>query len=148
MLPNVLPSSTRYGVCGGAGIDLSKLDPKSQPIPCLEGVDIAGILGDQQAALFGQACFSKGDAKNTYGTGCFLLMNVGESPVASASGLFCTVGYQIEGQPCVYALEGSVSVGGAVISWLKNNLGLISSASESEAIAASVPDTAGAHFVL
>jgi glycerol kinase len=147
MLPSVLPSSIRYGVCGSANVDVSKFDQKSQPIACLDGIEVAGILGDQQAALFGQACFSRGDAKNTYGTGCFLLMNVGESPVASASGLFCTVGYQIEGQPCVYALEGSVSVGGAVISWLKNNLGLISSASESEAIAASVSDTAGAHFV-
>jgi glycerol kinase len=147
MLPSVLPSSIRYGVCGSANVDVSKFDQKSQPIACLDGIEVAGILGDQQAALFGQACFSRGDAKNTYGTGCFLLMNVGESPVASVSGLFCTVGYQIEGQPCVYALEGSVSVGGAVISWLKNNLGLISSASESEAIAASVSDTAGAHFV-
>jgi len=155
MLPEVRPSSGRFGVCAGAaGAGASRLDAAARPIACLEGVPVAGVLGDQQSALFGQACFAPGDAKNTYGTGCFLLMNTGTAPVASRHGLLSTVAYQIGGegegappQPCVYALEGSVSVAGALVSWLKNNVGLISSAAETESLASSVPDSGGAVFV-
>lgn len=121
MLPRVLPSSSNFGSCDGA------------VVPELAGVRIAGILGDQQAALFGQACFTPGDAKNTYGTGCFLLMNTGPVPVDSSHGLLCTVGYQVgskiladgtvtEPQPPVYALEGSVAVAGAAVNWLRDNV--------------------------
>lgn len=116
----------------------------------LPGVSIGGILGDQQAALFGQVCFSPGDAKNTYGTGCFLLMNVGSTPPSggsSGSGLLTTIAYQVGSQPPVYALEGSVAVAGAAVTWLRDNLGLIASPRDLEALAASVPDTAGAVFV-
>ena len=115
----------------------------------LPGVTISGILGDQQAALFGQVCFSPGDAKNTYGTGCFLLMNTGTRapPPDSSSGLLTTIAYQIGSSPPCYAIEGSVAVAGAAISWLRDNLALIESPSAVEALAASVPDTAGAVFV-
>ena len=116
-------------------------------VPALEGVPITGVLGDQQAALFGQAGFDLGDAKNTYGTGCFLLMNTGEKAVTSSHGLLTTLAYQLEGQPAVYALEGSVSVGGAVVQWLRDNLELIKSASEVEAVAATVEDNGGCYLV-
>ena len=152
MLPAVLPSSHVFGECGagtgaGAGAGASVLEAGARPPTALEGVPVAGILGDQQAALFGQACFRAGDAKNTYGTGCFLLMNTGEAAVASKSGLLTTVAYQVGTQRPVYALEGSVAVGGAVVSWVKDNLGLINSAAESEAAFASVPDSGGCVFV-
>ncbi len=129
MLPRIVPSS---GV----------IAPSS-----LEGAPLAGILGDQQAALFGQACFAPGEAKNTYGTGCFLLLNTGGAAVASSNGMLTTVAYQIEGSRAVYALEGSVAIAGAAVQWLRDGLGLIESASEVEAMAAGVDDNGGVYFV-
>ena len=110
------------------------------------GVPICGDLGDQQAALFGQCCFAPGEAKNTYGTGCFLLEHVGSRPVRSASGLLATAAAAGAGARA-YALEGSVAIAGAAVQWLRDNLGLVSSAPETEAIARSVPDTGGVFFV-
>jgi glycerol kinase len=110
------------------------------------GVAICGDLGDQQAALFGQCCFAPGEAKNTYGTGCFLLEHVGSRPVRSASGLLATAAAAGAGERA-YALEGSVAIAGAAVQWLRDNLGLVSNAPETEAIARSVPDTAGVFFV-
>lgn len=112
----------------------------------LKGVPIAGIAGDQQAALFGQACFAKGATKNTYGTGCFMLQNVGTSPVESKHRMLSTVGWQIGGVT-EYALEGSVFIGGAVIQWLRDSLGIIKHSSDIEALAESVPDNGGVYFV-
>lgn len=114
----------------------------------LKGVPIAGCLGDQQAALVGQKCFKQGDAKNTYGTGCFMLFNTGHKPVVSQNGLLSTVAYKFgnDQQPC-YALEGSVAVAGSSINWLRDNLGLISSVDQLNKLAAQVPDTAGVYFV-
>ena len=109
-------------------------------------VPIAGIIGDQQAALFGQACFVRGTAKNTYGTGCFVLMNTGAAPTYSRHRLISTIGWQRDDRR-VYALEGSVFVAGAVVQWLRDGLGLIGTAAAVEALAASVSDTAGVHFV-
>ncbi len=109
-------------------------------------IPIAGIAGDQQAALFGQMCVEEGMAKNTYGTGCFLLMNIGDKPVFSKNNLLTTVGWKINGKT-TYALEGSVFVGGAVIQWLRDGLQIISSAPESEALSASVEDNGGVYFV-
>ena len=97
---------------------------------------VAGILGDQHAALFGQGCFASGQAKATYGTGCFIMMNTGATPTPSTSGLLTTVGYQLQGQPPVYALEGAVSVCGSLIQWLRDQLLLIQDATETEALAA------------
>ena len=113
----------------------------------LQGIPVSGDLGDQQAALFGQACYSAGEAKNTYGTGCFMLMNTGEKPVASKAGLLTTMGYKIGNQKAVYALEGSIAIAGALIQWLRDNLGLIQSSAEVEALAASVEDNGGIYFV-
>jgi glycerol kinase len=113
----------------------------------LAGVPIGGILGDQQAATFGQACLSPGEAKNTYGTGNFMLLNTGTEPVTSSHGLLTTVCYRIGDEPAVYALEGSIAVTGSLVQWLRDNLGIISAASEIEALAASVPDTGGAFIV-
>jgi glycerol kinase len=113
----------------------------------LAGVAVAGILGDQQAALVGQACFQRGEAKNTYGTGCFLLMNTGERPVASRHGLVTTVGYKLGTQPAQYALEGSVAIAGALVQWLRDNLGLFQSSAEIEELARSVEDNGGVYFV-
>ena len=113
----------------------------------LEGVPLAGILGDQQAALFGQACLSPGEAKNTYGTGCFLLMNTGETPFHSTQGLLTTLGYKLGEAPAVYALEGSISIAGALVQWLRDNLGLIQHADEIEALARSVPDNGDVYVV-
>ena len=110
------------------------------------GVPIAGIAGDQQAALFGQACFAPGEAKNTYGTGCFLLLNTGTEPVTSAAGLVTTIAWRIGGQ-LTYALEGSVFIAGAAIQWLRDGLQLFASAADSQALAESVPDTGGVYFV-
>ena len=110
-------------------------------------VPIAGILGDQQAALVGQTCFQPGQSKTTYGTGNFLLLNTGTSPVSNDSGLLTTVAYQFGSAPCVYALEGSVAVTGSAIQWLRDQLGVISSASETESLARSVPDNGGVYFV-
>ncbi|MBQ4088579.1 MAG: glycerol kinase GlpK [Clostridia bacterium] len=109
-------------------------------------IPVAALAGDQHAALFGQGCFTPGDCKNTYGTGCFVLMNTGRTPVRSPSGLLTTVGWSIDGN-VTYALEGSVFVAGAVVQWLRDELGIIKSASETGPIAASVSDTAGVYFV-
>ncbi|MBN2256914.1 MAG: glycerol kinase GlpK [Anaerolineaceae bacterium] len=131
MLPEIKPSSFRYGPARGI----------------LEGIPLAGCLGDQQAALFGQTCFSSGEAKNTYGTGCFMLMNTGEHPVASQYGLLTTLGYQISERPAVYCLEGSIAVTGALVQWMRDNLGIIQNSVDIETLAASVEDTAGIYFV-
>lgn len=109
-------------------------------------VPIAGIAGDQQAALFGQMCIEPGAIKNTYGTGCFLLMNTGEKPITSKNSLLTTIAWKI-GDKVNYALEGSIFVGGSVVQWLRDGLGIIKSSSEVEALAASVPDTGGVYFV-
>ncbi len=130
MLPTVLPSSGIFGETTLLGA----------PIP------IAGVAGDQQAALFGQCCFSAGSVKNTYGTGGFLLMNTGKGAVSSQNGLLTTVGWKI-GEETTYVLEGSVFVCGAAIQWLRDGLGLLASAAESEALAASVEDSGGVYFV-
>ncbi len=112
----------------------------------LRGIPIAGIAGDQQAALFGQACFKNGYTKNTYGTGCFMLQNVGEKPVTSKNRLLSTIGWQIDGRT-EYALEGSVFIGGAVVQWLRDELGIINTSTDVETLAASVPDNGGVYFV-
>jgi glycerol kinase len=131
MLPEIRASAEVYGPARGA----------------LEGVPVASALGDQQAALFGQTCFAPGEGKCTYGTGSFLLVNTGEQPVASANGLITTVGYQVAGAAPVYALEGSIAVAGSLVQWVRDNLGLISSAGEIEALARSVDDNGGCYFV-
>jgi glycerol kinase len=113
----------------------------------LSGVPVAGILGDQQAALVGQTCFRSGEAKNTYGTGCFLLMNTGESPTESKHGLLTTVAYKLGDQPARYALEGSVAIGGALVQWLRDNLGLIKTSTEVEELALTVEDNGGVYMV-
>src|SRR5699024_6755976 len=113
----------------------------------LGGVPVAGVLGDQQAAMFGQACLDPGNAKNTYGTGNFLLLNTGTEPVRSDKGLLTTVCYRLGDAPPVYALEGSVAVSGSLIQWLRDNLGIISSSSEVESLAAGVEDNGGAYLV-
>jgi glycerol kinase len=132
VLPRIVPSSEIYG------------DIKTA---ALSGTCIAGILGDQQAALVGQACFRPGEAKNTYGTGCFLLMNTGEKPIDSTAGLISTVAYQMSKEPACYALEGSIAVTGSLVQWLRDNLGLISSSQEVEKLAAEVEDNGGVYFV-
>jgi glycerol kinase len=113
----------------------------------LAGVPIAGILGDQQAALVGQACFQQGEAKNTYGTGCFMLMNTGETPFPSKCGLLTTVGYRFGQGKTVYALEGSIAIAGALVQWLRDNLGIIEKSTDIEALAASVQDNGGVTIV-
>jgi glycerol kinase len=113
----------------------------------LKGVAIAGILGDQQAALVGQTCFKSGEAKNTYGTGCFLLMNTGEREVESKHGLLTTVAYKLGKQPAHYALEGSVAIGGALVQWLRDNLGIIQTSAQIEELAQSVADNGGVYMV-
>jgi glycerol kinase len=115
--------------------------------PALKDVPIAGILGDQQAALVGQTCFRPGEAKNTYGTGCFLLMNTGDRLVQSNHGLLTTTAYKLEGQPVQYALEGSIAITGALVQWLRDNLGLIPKSSDVESLARSVSDNGGVYFV-
>jgi glycerol kinase len=132
MLPAIRSSSERYGPVG--------VEP-------LAGVPIAGILGDQQAALVGQTCFRPGEAKNTYGTGCFLLLNTGESAVRSTSGLLTTVAYQMGSAAPRYALEGSVAITGALVQWIRDNLGLIQQSADIEALARSVADNGGVYFV-
>jgi len=113
----------------------------------LAGARLAALLGDQQAALVGQVCFAPGEAKNTYGTGNFLLLNTGLQPVASSAGLITTVAYRFEGEAARYALEGSIAVTGALVQWLRDGLGLIASAQELDALAASVPDNGGVYIV-
>ena len=115
-------------------------------VPALRGVPIAGIAGDQQAALFGQACFRAGMAKNTYGTGCFLLLHTGDKPVASKNNLLTTIAWRIDGHT-EYALEGSVFIGGAVVQWLRDGLGLIKKSVDIERLAARVPDNGGVYLV-
>jgi glycerol kinase len=132
MLPQIRPSSSVLGTA-------------RQTV--LQGVTVAGILGDQQAALVGQTCFAPGEAKNTYGTGCFLLMNVGTNPVPSKHGLLTTVAYQIGDPPAVYALEGSIAITGALVQWMRDNLGLITKSSDIETLAMSVTDNGGVYFV-
>ena len=131
-LPEIVPSIAVVG------------DTRSGP---LHGVPVAGILGDQQAALFGQGGWKTGDAKNTYGTGCFMLLNTGTNPVRSANGLLTTVAYQSANAPAQYALEGSVAVAGAAVHWLRDNLGLIESDSQIEDLALSVDDNGDVYFV-
>jgi glycerol kinase len=131
VLPEVRPSSEVYGECTVAG---------------LEGIPIAGMAGDQQAALFGQACWQKGLTKNTYGTGCFMLEFTGSSLVESRNRLLSTIAWQLDGR-IEYALEGSVFIGGAVVQWLRDGLGIIRESSQVEELAASVPDSGGVFFV-
>lgn len=133
MLPEIRSSSEIYGYGRKNGL--------------LVDTPISGILGDQQAATFGQACFEKGMAKNTYGTGCFMLINTGEEAVKSENGLLTTVCYKIGDQPTKYALEGSIAVTGSLVQWLRDNLKMISSAPEIEALAKSVEDNGGVYFV-
>ena len=132
MLPKICSSSEVYGK--------AILDP-------IKNVAIAGDLGDQQAALFGQACFKPGEAKNTYGTGCFMLMNTGEKLVPSKHGLLTTLGYKIGDKPAVYALEGSIAITGALVQWLRDNLNIIVKSSDIEALARTVNDNGGVYFV-
>jgi glycerol kinase len=133
MLPEIRPSSSVYGeVRSGGGF---------------QGVSIAGDLGDQQAATFGQTCFSPGEAKNTYGTGNFLLLNTGNEAVQSKSGLITTVGYKIGDQAAVYCLEGSIAITGALVQWLRDNLKMIKAAPEVEELAKSVDDNGGVYIV-
>lgn len=131
MLPEICSSSEVYGEAVGD----------------LEGLPIAGILGDQQAALFGQTCFDPGDAKNTYGTGCFLLINSGEKPTISDHGLLTTLGYKIGQNKAIYALEGSVAITGALVQWLRDNLEIIEESSQVEDLASQVEDNGGIYFV-
>ncbi|TKV55844.1 glycerol kinase, partial [Nakamurella flava] len=133
MLPEIRSSSEVYGQGRAKG--------------SFAGVPIAGILGDQQAATFGQACLSVGEAKNTYGTGNFMLINTGTEKVPSKNGLLTTVCYKIGDQATVYALEGSIAVSGSLVQWLRDNLGIISSAPEIETLANTVEDNGGAYFV-
>lgn len=131
MLPEIRASSEVYGSATGA----------------LDGIPVAGDLGDQQAALFGQTCFSEGEAKNTYGTGCFVLLNTGTTPVPSKNGLITGVGYKIGDQPAAYMLEGSIAITGALVQWLRDNLRMFDSAPEIETLAAEVEDNGGVYFV-
>jgi glycerol kinase len=131
MLPEIRPSTETYG----------------QARRAIPGVRIAAALGDQQAALFGQTCFARGEAKCTYGTGSFLLLNTGNTPVRSSHGLLTTVGYQIGTEPAVYALEGSIAITGSLVQWFRDGLGLITSAPEIETLARTVDDNGGCYIV-
>lgn len=132
MLPEVRPTSGDFGVTAAGVLE--------------ESYPIRAVAGDQQAAMFGQACLQPGQAKNTYGTGCFLLLNTGDRPVASQNGMLTTVGWQVDGQT-TYCLEGAVFVAGAAVQWLRDGLGMIGQASEIEELALRVPDTGGVYFV-
>lgn len=131
MLPEIRPSSQVFGIAKGL----------------LAGVPIAAALGDQQAALVGQTCFSLGEAKNTYGTGCFMLLNTGETIVPSKQGLLTTVAYKMGESPAVYALEGSIAIAGALVQWLRDNLGIINTSAEVETLANTVEDSGGVYVV-
>lgn len=131
MLPQIKSCSEVYGTIKGT----------------FEGIPVAGILGDQQAALVGQTCYSVGEAKNTYGTGNFMLLNTGTEMVPSKSGLLTTVGYKMGDNPAVYALEGSIAITGALVQWLRDNLGMIQQSSDIEQLAATVQDNGGTYFV-
>jgi len=132
ILPKIVSSSEVYGAV---------------KLPSIEGVPVAGILGDQQAALVGQTCFDSGQAKNTYGTGCFLLMNTGATPVLSKYGLITTVAFKFGEKPAQYALEGSIAITGALVQWVRDNLGLIQKSSDIEVLARTVKDNGGVYFV-
>jgi len=132
MLPKIRSSSETYGLAME---------------PSIKEVVLAGILGDQQAALVGQACFEPGEAKNTYGTGCFLLMNTGTRKIDSTAGLLTTMGYKFGDQPTHYALEGSIAITGALVQWVRDNLGLIEKSSDIESLARTVNDNGGVYFV-
>ena len=132
MLPKIVSSSEVFG---------------HATIPAIQGVAIAGALGDQQAALVGQTCFKTGEAKNTYGTGCFMLMNTGTRPVLSTSGLLTTVAYRLGAKPTHYALEGSIAITGALVQWLRDNFGLIQTSADVEPLARTVEDNGGVYFV-
>jgi glycerol kinase len=132
MLPRIASSSEIYG---------------NATLAEIAGIPIAGILGDQQAALVGQTCFQPGEAKNTYGTGCFLLMNTGNAPVQSQYGMLTTVAYRFGGEPAVYALEGSVAIAGALVQWVRDNFGLIEKSGDIEVLARTVEDNGGVYFV-
>lgn len=131
MLPTIRSSSEVYGIANGLN----------------SAIPVAGDLGDQQAALFGQACYLPGEAKNTYGTGCFMLLNTGTKPVPSKSGLLTTLGYKIGNQPAVYCLEGSIAITGALVQWLRDNLKMIEKSSDIEVLARSVNDNGGMYIV-
>jgi glycerol kinase len=132
MMPRIASSSEVYGLAQPAEV---------------KDIPIAGILGDQQAALVGQTCFESGEAKNTYGTGCFLLMNTGTQKVDSKFGLLTTMAYKFGDQPAHYALEGSIAITGALVQWVRDNLGLISKSAEIETLARTVKDNGGVYFV-
>ncbi len=131
ILPEIRSSSEVYGTAKGE----------------YDGIPVAGDLGDQQAALFGQTCYAAGEAKNTYGTGCFMLMNTGQKPVPSKAGLLTTLGYRIGKQKAIYALEGSIAITGALVQWLRDNLGLIQKSTDVETLARTVEDNGGIYFV-
>lgn len=132
VLPEIKASSEVYGLIR---------------IPELKDIPVSGDLGDQQAALFGQTCYTAGEAKNTYGTGCFLLMNTGTEPVQSKNGLLTTLAYKIGDQPACYALEGSIAITGALVQWMRDNLKMIETSAEIETLAKSVEDSGGIYFV-
>src|SRR5436309_8477585 len=132
ILPKIASSSEMYG---------------HAKLPSIRDVAVAGVLGDQQAALIGQVCFKPGQAKNTYGTGCFMLLNTGEKIVPSKFGLITTVAYKLGNRPAHYALEGSIAITGALVQWLRDNIGLISSSEEIETLASTVADNGGVYFV-
>ncbi len=131
MLPAIRSSSEVYGSAKNV----------------LGGIPVAGDLGDQQAALFGQTCYNPGEAKNTYGTGCFMLLNTGEKPMISHNGLLTTLSYRIGTQPAIYALEGSIAITGALVQWLRDNLGIIQRSADVETLAKTVEDSGGIYFV-
>ena len=131
LLPEIKPSVSKFG----------EMEWNNSHIP------ISGVLGDQQAALFGQVCFDPGDTKNTYGTGCFMLMNTGEKMIHSSHGLLTTVGYQLNGEKPVYCLEGSIAITGALVQWLRDNLGIIQNSKDIESLAETVEDNGGIYFV-
>src|SRR5271169_3871067 len=132
MLPRICSSGEAYGTV---------------KVGAAKGIAIAGILGDQQAALVGQTCFNSGEAKNTYGTGCFLLMNTGSEPVLSKYGLITTVAFKLGDKPAQYALEGSIAITGALVQWVRDNLGMIEKSADIETLARTVNDNGGVYFV-
>jgi glycerol kinase len=147
LLPEVKPSAGVFGVtAAGRGAAVGERSGYDRSAWLPPGIPVAGIAGDQQAALFGQACVEPGMAKNTYGTGCFALLNTGERAVASGEGLLTTVAWTVEGST-TYALEGAVFIAGAAVQWLRDGLGIIKQAGETQALAESVPDTGGVYLV-